>query len=41
MMICSSYMNCNIELNETFPCNNADELICKKNKVIDRLQQLN
>ena len=37
MMIRSSYINCKIELIENFPCNNADELICKKNKVIDRL----
>ena len=26
-MICSSYINCKIELIENFPCNNADELI--------------
>ena len=32
MMIRSSYINCKIELIENFPCNNADELICKKMK---------
>jgi hypothetical protein len=33
VMIRSSYINCKIELIElieNFPCNNADELICKK-----------
>ncbi len=37
MMIRSSYINCKIELIENFPCNNADELICTKNGVIDKL----
>ena len=37
MMIRSSYVNCKIELIENFPCNNADELICKKNQVIEKL----
>jgi hypothetical protein len=37
MMIRRSYINCKIELIENSPCNNADELICNKNEVIDRL----
>jgi len=37
MMIRISYINGKIELIENFPCNNADELICKKNEVIDKL----
>jgi hypothetical protein len=37
MMIRSSYINCKIELIENFPCDNADELICKKREVIDKL----
>ena len=37
MMIRSSYINRKIDLIENFPCNNADELICKKNEVCDRL----
>ena len=32
-----SYKNCKIELIANFPCNNADELICKKNEVLDKL----
>ena len=41
MMIRSSYINCKIELIQNFPCNSADELICKKNKVYDRLNKEN
>ena len=37
MKIHRSYINCKIELIEDFPCNNADELICTKNGVIDKL----
>jgi hypothetical protein len=37
MMIRSSYINGKIELIENFPCNNADELICKKNAVFGKL----
>jgi hypothetical protein len=36
-MIRISYINCKIELIEHFPRNNADELICKKNEVFDKL----
>jgi len=37
MMIRSSYINCKIELIENFPCNHANELICKENEVFDKL----
>ena len=37
MMIRRSYINCKIVLIENFPCNNADELICKKNEGIDKI----
>jgi hypothetical protein len=37
MIIRSSYINCKIVFIENFPCNNADELICKKNEVIDKV----
>jgi Uri superfamily endonuclease len=29
------FNNVNIELIENFPCDNANDLICKKNEVID------
>ena len=37
MMIRGSYINCKIELIENFPCNHANELICKENEVFDKL----
>jgi hypothetical protein len=29
--------NVNVELIENFPCDNANDLICKKNEVIDTM----
>ena len=29
--------NVNVELIENFPCDNANDLICKKNEVIDKV----
>ncbi len=37
MMSRSGYINCKIKLIENFPCNNSDELICKKNEIMDKL----
>ena len=37
MMIRSSYINCEIELIENCPCNNAEELKNKKNEIYDNL----
>jgi hypothetical protein len=37
MMIRSSYLNFKFELLENFPCNNADELKCKKIEVYDKI----
>ena len=31
------FSNVNIELIENFPCDNANDLICKKNEVIDKM----
>ena len=36
MMIRSSYINCKFELIENFPCNNADDLICKIDKLVNK-----
>ena len=37
MMIRSSYINCEIELIENCPCNNAEELRNKQNKIYEKL----
>ena len=41
LMIRQSFINCEIELIQNIPCNNAEELRNKQNKIYDKLTKKN